>query len=783
MNCEICPFRGQTKVLGEGTRYTISKQKRPSLVGGKKVYVDKEIKVYDRVGQYDVVCVGMAPAREEVHQGRPFVGASGQILRQTLVQLGVAEFYLTNVFPCSISDETNTNEALECCGSKERLVEEILAREPKLVIVLGDLPLKLLCPDIDYTISEVEGRVIPSKVGPLLPIVHPAYYWRHPQDFFDFIECARSGVRWINGNYTQCVEPTRTVVTGENLAAVKRKIDKHEWIAVDTETTGFSAYGWEPDHLLEMGISVDEKHTWIVPAPLIPEFKKILETKKGIYWNAQFDAGFLKQVGINARVEYDGMLAHYSLDERPYAHGLKKAARVYLGADDWEKNLDQWIPKRQKKSVSYEVVPTEVRYEYLAKDVTRTFQLKEAMEGYINKKIFDELLMPASRMFIEIENRGMRVNPVLMMQMDEILQEDMDKLDKEANELTGRWLNLKSYKDMSEYIYGELGIPDDSGAKSTAKQFMEQYRKDYPLINTMVIYRETAKMKGTYIEGFAKYTDHDYRIHPSIKIYGSETGRLSSEHPSIMNIKANSRLKEMFIADDDSILIHADIKGNELRWCGILLSQLGNDAILDLLKQGRDPHFEVAMVASGGDEATARDKHYRTAVKAGVFGKIYGRGRDSMALQFGWDKVDAIIEAIDGVVPGLEAYDKDVAEQIKTKGYLTSWFGRKRRIGLITPEIRKHVQREGVNFGPQSAGSDMMLYNMLHLWEMKDKWGIWPFWPVHDSITMQAPSPKLIPEIKKEMERFSNELVGGVCPFLWEFEHGTTWALGGKGED
>lgn len=781
MNCDACPFNGQQKVPSEGTRYTLGTVRRPILKEGKKVYIDKEIKVYDTQGQYDVVCVGMAPAREECQKGRPFIGVSGQILRQTLANLDIEDFYLCNIFPCPISDDKFTEEALVACGSRERVVQEILERQPKLVIALGDLPLRILCPDIEYSITEVEGRVIPSKVGPLLPIVHPAYYWRHPQDFFDFIECARSGVRWINGNYTQCGEPTYEVVDSKNLERVLRDIDKRDWIAVDTETTGFAAYGWEPDHLLEMGISVDEKHAYIVPAKMIKEFKGILEKKKGIYWNGQFDAGFLKQIGISPRVEYDGMLAHYSLDERPYSHGLKKVARTYLGADNWERNLETWIPRKNKKSVSYEAIPQEVRYEYLAKDVTRTFQLKEAMEGYINKELFENLLMPASRMFIEIEYRGMRIDPVLMMQMDEILQEDLDRIDKEANELTGRWLNLKSPKEMGEYLYNTLSLPESKlQGRTTSKAHMEQFRKDYPIIDKMILYREIAKMKGTYIEGFAKYTDRNYRIHPSIKIFGSETGRLSSEHPSIMNIKSNSRLKEMFLPNEGRILIHSDIKGNELRWCGIIAE---NEAILEILRQGRDPHFEVAIVASKGDEPTARDKHYRTAVKAGVFGKIYGRGKDSMAQQFGWENVDAIWDAIEAVAPGLDKYYKAIAKQIKERGYLKSFFGRKRRFGLVTPDIARHVLREGVNFGPQSAGSDTMLYNMLHLWEIKDRWDIWPFWPVHDSITMDAPNSKAIPEIKKEMEDFTNNLVGGICPFIWEFEWGYNWALGGKEEE
>ena len=770
MNCEICPFNNQVKVFGEGTRFTMEMKKVPSLENGKKVYIEKEVKVYDREGQYDVVGVGMAPAREECYRGRPFVGASGQILRQTLQQMGVNDYYLTNVFPCSITDENLTLPALDACSTRERIVEEILARKPKLTIALGDLPLHILC-DTDYTITEVEGRILPSKVGPLLPLVHPAFYWRNPEKFFDFIECARSGIRWLNGTYTQCCEPTSTVVDKDNWQEVLNTLDKYEDIAVDLETTGFAAYGWDPDHILEMGLSANEEHAYIVPAELIQEFKPLLEKKKGIYWNAQFDAAFLKGIGINAKVDYDGMLAHYSLDERPYSHGLKKVAKTYLGADNWEKELDKYIPKRMKKSVSYEVVPQEIRYKYLAKDVTRTFQLKHAMSQYINKKVFDSLLMPACRMFIEIENRGLRINPVLMMSLDNILDEDCQKLEKEIHDLVGRWLNPNSTKEVPEYLYNELGLPmDPHFGFSSSKQALEGI-KDLPVVQKIITYRQTAKMKGTYIEGFAKFVDRNYRIHPSIKIHGSETGRLSSEHPSIMNIKTNSKLKEMFLADEDSVLLYGDIKGNELRWYGIVAQ---DPVILGLLKEGRDPHHELGLVAFGTDELSRK---YRMDVKSGFFGTVYQRGRDSMARQFGLERVDAIIAAIRQMVPEAPKYYSRIEQLVKTQGYLESYFGRKRRFGLMPPEFKKHMLREAVNFPIQSPGSDTMLYSMLHLWENKDKWGIWPFWPVHDSITMQAPDARLAKEMKKILEKFSYELVEGQCPFVWDMKSGPNWAF------
>jgi len=753
MKCDECPFRG-VKIYGEGTR-----------TEGEKILAIKEDK------QYDIVAVGMAPAEEENRQGRPFVGISGQILRRTLYQMGIKEYYVCNVLLCSILDDSQVKKALECCRS---VVDEVLSKKPKLTIALGDLPLHTLAPEIGYKIKEVEGRVIPSKVGPLLPITHPAYYWRHPQDFFDFLECLRPGLRFLDGKYQQAVEPTLTVVTPDNLYDVLNELDKHEEITGDLETTGFFAYGWEPNSILELGLATDHKHAYIIPKKLIPEFKQLLETKKTNWWNAQFDAGFLKQIGINPNVYFDGMLAHYSIDERPYSHGLKRVAQIYLGAENWEEDIDKYIPKRKKKTVSYEVIPKEVREKYLSKDVTRTHQLKDVLMDDMNKKVFWDILMPACRMFIEIENRGMRIDPVKMMAMDGTLSEDLEKREEELYDLTNEWLNPLSPKQVSEYLYNKLNLPIDSFfGPTTSRVYLEQFREQYEAVDRILDYRVISKLKGTYIEGFARFVDKNFRIHPSKKIFGSVTGRLSSENPSIMNIKSLGKLKEIFLPDAGHVLLYSDIKMNELCWYYIYSR---DEELGAVLKSGGDPHRLVTSAAYGEKRAD----EMRTLGKAVVFGRMYKRGRKDIERQVGHENIDLLMETVDNVFPGIEGYYKTIIRQLKTQGYLTSYFGRKRRFSLITHDTKNEIERQAVNFPIQSAGSDLMLLNMLHLFEVREKFGIWPFWPYHDSITMDAESSDILPLVKKELEDYSLELVNGVLPFKWELSWGTDWAMASK---
>ena len=72
-------------------------------------------------------------------------------------------------------------------------------------------------------------------------------------------------------------------------------------------------------------------------------------------------------------------------------------------------------------------------------------------------------------------------------------------------------------------------------------------------------------------------------------------------------------------------------------------------------------------------------------------------------------------------------------------------------------------------------GSDINLLCMLHLWKIKDKLGIYPLFPVHDSIVMDIPDVSVVPEVKREMEIYAEELVHGESKFKVDCSVGKSW--------
>jgi len=123
----------------------------------------------------EVMFVGEAPGQHEDAQGRPFVGAAGQLLNRMLEGIGLrrADVFITNVVKCRPQGNRDPNPGeVETC-TEEYLFAQIALIEPKIVCALGRFAMGVLI-DPHLSITAAHGTVY-RKSGILhLPIIHPA---------------------------------------------------------------------------------------------------------------------------------------------------------------------------------------------------------------------------------------------------------------------------------------------------------------------------------------------------------------------------------------------------------------------------------------------------------------------------------------------------------------------------------------------------------------------------------------------------------------------------------
>lgn len=144
--CRDCPLLGSTYVPGEG-----------DTSGG-------------------VFIVGEAPGDED----RPFVGRSGELLRNVLLGVNLESVYLTNVVkrrPTDDNGEHRKPTRKECymCGS--HLVGEIVKYRPDFVLALGSVAAKFFASrtQSDYDLEIMHGLPRQCKVADVKFILVATY--------------------------------------------------------------------------------------------------------------------------------------------------------------------------------------------------------------------------------------------------------------------------------------------------------------------------------------------------------------------------------------------------------------------------------------------------------------------------------------------------------------------------------------------------------------------------------------------------------------------------------
>ncbi|MCA8901310.1 MAG: uracil-DNA glycosylase [Hyphomonas sp.] len=144
--------------------------------------------VYDGTPGAALMVIGEGPGAEEDRRGLPFVGKAGQLLDRMLAAIGRSRE--TNALISNVNywrppgnRNPDEEELAVCRPFVERMIE--LAK-PKLIVAAGGVPAKALLETPDG-IMRLRGteHVFTTSGGyavPLIPLLHPAYLLRRPQE-------------------------------------------------------------------------------------------------------------------------------------------------------------------------------------------------------------------------------------------------------------------------------------------------------------------------------------------------------------------------------------------------------------------------------------------------------------------------------------------------------------------------------------------------------------------------------------------------------------------------
>jgi DNA polymerase I-like protein with 3'-5' exonuclease and polymerase domains len=445
---------------------------------------------------------------------------------------------------------------------------------------------------------------------------------------------------------------------------------------------------------------------------------------KVIMFNAKFDIRVINnQLGVELVAAWDGYLAARLLNENEGDgnNGLKALHKKYcMNGQGDAFSFDSLF-----KGIPFTHIPIKTGYLYAARDAEVTYELYMYQLPFLTpgseKCISHELEGPAfvlhnielpliqvvarmedtgitfdfnwaatlsERYHKELEEKEKRFYEVCAMYSDEIEQYKR----KNPNHKLSEPVSISSPTQLSILFYDilQVGVIDKKNPRGTGEDIM--LKIDNELGKAVLAYREVSKLLSTYVDKMPNAVNEKTgRIHCSFNQIGADTGRFSSSDPNMQNIPSHNKdIRKMFRASKGCVLLSSDYSAQEPR----LTAHMSKDEkMIAAYKEGKDLYVEIASIAfdlpydeciefRADGTKNPEGKERRNTAKAIVLGVCYGKGVPAIAedLKITVKKAQQIYDKIMKEFPGLKKFMDDSEELARTKGYVTTVWGRKRRL-------------------------------------------------------------------------------------------------------
>lgn len=578
----------------------------------------------------------------------------------------------------------------------------------------------------------------------------------------------------------------------QKLFEILEAIPPEQKISYDCETTSVDTQTAE---MVGFSFCVDGKNGYYVPITHnylgAPAQIKLDEVKKAL--EIIFSHSL---VGHN--LKFDMLIAqnNFSLcpqkpieDSMVLAWLVDSAAAVGLDAqmERWFAHkmiaFDEIVPKGQ----NFSHIDLEVASKYASEDAVASMKLYDRLIAELQEKglellieIAHSLEFPLISVLKDMESAGITVNVAWFEKLREELANKLATLQSQIYSHIGYDFNLNSPKRLAYALFDELGLKSGrqiKGGYSTDEQTLEGLRDAHPVIPVIMEYRETFKLKNTYIEPFLKLHNKENKIHTSFLQTGTATGRLSSKSPNLQNIpvrtEAGKQIRAGFIiSSEQNILLSVDYSQIELR----LLAHFCLDKnLLEAFREDKDIHLETAIKIFGAQVAQEK----RAIAKSINFGLIYGMGSRKLAqtLKISPKEAKSYIESYFESFPTVKNFLKSQEEEILNNGYAQTLLGHRRHFDFssATEFMKSNYLREGINSIFQGSAADLIKLAMLKIHHHFKGSAVKMLLQVHDELIFELPK-EMVNEAASEIEGIMNSIYTLNVPLKCGIAVGKTWA-------
>lgn len=757
----------------------------------------------------EVYILGEAPGAEEDKRGRQFVGKSGQLLRDALRRAfgnGFVEEHVAfdNSVRCRPpGNRTPTTPEIEHC--RPLIEESIVSIKPKLLLLVGGTPL-FWAIRRHSPIRAWHGELFPVEVRGhacwAYCVFHPAFILRTArrrtgrlsdvyedtygaQFLFDLKALAAMRPLWRKRPTVEDLEPKDLeLVVPRRARDVERALEPFADgpAAVDLETQAdvkgeLSMRPAAPGaRIVSFGVSDGRRAAAVLLSHAKSELterelRKALRAvgrfvaRKGavrVAHNLTFDLAWLMHHcgGLdlaNAPEWHDTGVMAYVLNERrggsKNALTLDAVCQLALGrAGKLQHSMDM---------ASLGSAPVDDLLRYNATDAFVTLRAWRALR----RRVRDEGLWDVYRLTAEtavtsacISNHGVRISRPRLRKFKFELEAHVEDVvsqiykTKEARKfkrVVGRPLRPSSNDDLAllfTRVCPSAAVIEHAervGKVQVNEAALTQAGTE--LASLVLKYRGLTKLLSTYIVGTEQLIFPDGRVHPSVNVTVTATGRLSFDTPNLQNFpkRKDAWVRNIVVPDKGNVLVAIDYSAIEAK---VIAMASGSRKFMEFLWSGKDVHLywthrliemyprildwvRREFSLDGSDEKKVLMTLRREMKNRWVFPQFYGAKVESCAKYLSIPRrvAEALAEefwdAYNEVLKWQRRQDRDY----RRHGYVQMLTGRRRHGPMSRGEY--------INAPIQGTASDIVTHSSNRLRRKR----IVPAMNVHDDLTFELP--------------------------------------------
>lgn len=469
-------------------------------------------------------------------------------------------------------------------------------------------------------------------------------------------------------------------------------------------------------------------------------------------------------------ISFDSEIGKYLLNPSESSYSIDKIAYEYSGKELPSEND---ILGTGKKRLSFCELDLEKRksylYNYISTVTGAEKQITDEIERMGMTELFRKIELPLIEVLAYMEFVGFKVDINVIDSLGIHFQEKISALEEKIYEEAGESFNINSPKQLSAILFEKLELPVIKKTKtgiSTDAEVLDRLRPQHEIVELLIEYRQMVKLNSTYVEGLKGVVSKKTgRVHSVFNQTIAATGRISSTEPNLQNIPVRTEegreLRKAFVADEGYVLCDADYSQIELR---VLAHLAGEQNLIDAFANNEDIHTKTAsQVFHVKPEDVTHEM--RSRAKAVNFGIVYGISDYGLSRDLNIPRKEAklYIDSYLSYFGSIDTYMKNIVEQGKKDGYVTTYFGRRRYIPELSSRnfnIRSFGERIALNTPVQGTAADIIkaamvgVYRRLKSNKMKSRLIL----QVHDELIIEAYEPEL-EEVKKILKEEMENVV------------------------